>query len=248
MLIDGGGFSDNSVFDMGGRVLAPLLWRKKIRTVDTLILTHPNSDHLNGLLYITENFNVRQIWTNGETRDTLGYCSLMDIIAAKNIQFPGFGSLPDRGMIHGVGFNILYPQIDFIEKKARDKWRNSNNNSLVIRISFGAVSFLFPGDIMAAAERELTQMTNSQLDSTVLMAPHHGSRTSSTDVFLDAVNPQICVISCGWKSRYKFPHPEVLQRYDRRGYRTYRTDSHGAVTFITDGRELAVRPYLMKKN
>ncbi len=246
MLIDGGGFSDNSVFDIGGRVLAPLLWRQKIRTVDTLILTHPNSDHLNGLLYIAEHFNVGRIWTNGETRDTVGYCSLMDIIAAKNIQFPGFGSLPVRGMIHGVGFSILYPQIDFIEKKTRDKWRNSNNNSLVIRISFGAVSFLFPGDIMAAAERELTQMTNSQLDSTVLMAPHHGSRTSSTDVFLDAVNPQICVISCGWKSHYKFPHPEVLQRYERRGYRTYRTDSHGAVTFITDGQELEVRPLLSK--
>ena len=114
MLIDGGGFSDNSVFDMGGRVLAPLLWRKKIRTVDTLILTHPNSDHLNGLLYIAEHFNVRRIWTNGESRDTLGYCSLMDIIAAKNIQCPGFGSLPVPGIIHGVGFNILYPQIDFI--------------------------------------------------------------------------------------------------------------------------------------
>mgnify|MGYP001819668267 CR=1 FL=1 len=116
----------------------------------------------------------------------------------------------------------------------------------MIRISFGAVSFLFPGDIMAVAERELTQMKNSQLDSTVLMAPHHGSRTSSTDVFLDAVNPQICVISCGWKSRYKFPHPEVLQRYGRRGYRTYRTDNHGAVTFITDGQELEVRPYFNK--
>ena len=248
MLIDGGGFSDNSVFDMGARVLAPLLWRKKIRTVDTLILTHPNSDHLNGLLYIAEHFNVQQIWTNGETRDTRGYCRLMDIIAAENIQTPRFGSLPDRGMIHGVGINILYPQIDFIKKKARDKWRNSNNNSLVIRISFGIVSFLFPGDIMTAAERELTQMRNSQLNSTVLMAPHHGSKSSSTDVFLEAVNPQICVVSCGWKSRYRFPHPEVLQRYDRRGYRTYRTDSHGAVTFITDGQELEVKPYLTKTN
>ena len=139
---------------------------------------------------------------------------------------------------------VSYPQFDFIEKKAHDKWRNSNNNSLVIRISFGTVSFLFPGDIMAAAEHELTQATESKLNSTVFMAPHHGSKTSSTDVFLDAVNPQICIISCGWKSRYKFPHPEVLQRYTRRGCRTYRTDLHGAVTLITDGQELEVRPFL----
>jgi competence protein ComEC len=79
-----------------------------------------------------------------------------------------------------------------------------------------------------------------------MMAPHHGSRTSSTEVFLDAINPKICVISCGWKSRYQFPHPEVLQRYARHGCRIYRTDIHGAVTFITDGQELDVRPYLDK--
>jgi competence protein ComEC len=246
MLIDGGGFSHNSVFDMGARVLAPLLWRKKINTVDTLILTHPNSDHLNGLVYIAEHFNVQQIWTNGETRETLGYRSLMDVIAGQNIQFPDYEDLPPRQMIHGVGFNILYPQTDFTAKKARDKWRNSNNNSLVIRISYGAVSFLFPGDVTAAAERELIQATDSQLGSTVMMAPHHGSRTSSTEVFLDAINPKICVISCGWKSRYQFPHPEVLQRYARHGCRIYRTDIHGAVTFITDGQELDVRPYLDK--
>ena len=248
MLIDGGGFSDNSVFDIGARVLAPLLWRKKIKTVDTLILTHPNSDHLNGLIYIAKHFNVQQIWTNGEARDTIGYRSLMDTIAGQNIHSPPYKNIPARQMINGVGFSILYPHVDFMEKKARDRWRNSNNNSLVIRISFGTISFLFPGDIMAAAEHELAQAIESKLNSTVLMAPHHGSKTSSTDIFLGAVNPQICIISCGWKSRYKFPHPEVLQRYTRRGCRTYRTDLNGAVTLITDGQELEVRPYLTKKN
>ncbi|MDX1709281.1 MAG: ComEC/Rec2 family competence protein, partial [Desulfobacterales bacterium] len=248
MLIDGGGFSDNSVFDIGARVLAPLLWRKKIKTVDTLILTHPNSDHLNGLIYIAKHFNVQQIWTNGEARDTMGYRGLMDTIAVQNIHFPPYKDIPVRQMINGVGFSVFYPHVDFMEKKARDRWRNSNNNSLVIRISFGTISFLFPGDIMAAAEHELTQATESKLNSTVLMAPHHGSKTSSTDIFLGAVNPQICIISCGWKSRYKFPHPAVLQRYTRRGCRTYRTDLNGAVTLITDGQELEVRTFLTKKN
>ena len=71
-LIDGGGFSDNNTFDMGARVLAPLLWRKKIRTIDTLVLSHPNSDHLNGLIFIARHFNVKTIWTNNETRTTQG--------------------------------------------------------------------------------------------------------------------------------------------------------------------------------
>ena len=118
---------------------------------------------------------------------------------------------------------------------------------MVIRISFRTVSFLFPGDIMRAAERELTDMAASLLNSTVLLVPHHGSNTSSSEVFIEHVDPQICVISCGWKNRYKFPHPEVLQRYTRHGCRVLRTDIHGAVTLITDGRDLDVRPYLTGK-
>ena len=118
---------------------------------------------------------------------------------------------------------------------------------MVIRISFGTVSFLFPGDIMRAAERELANIAASLLDSTVLLVPHHGSKTSSSEVFIEHVDPQICIISCGWKNRYKFPHPEVLQRYARHGCRVLRTDIHGAVTLITDGRNLDVRPYLTEK-
>jgi competence protein ComEC len=244
ILIDGGGFSDNSAFDVGARVLAPLLWRKKIKTVDTLILSHPNSDHLNGLIYIAAHFNVRQVWSNGETRDTHGYRRFMKIIADQNIVAPRFTSMPRRRLIDGVAFDILYPQQDFMERRVYDKWRNSNNNSLVIRISFGAVSFLFPGDVMVMAERELADIAGSQLDSTVLLVPHHGSRTSSSQIFIDRVDPQVCIISCGWKNRYKFPHSEVLQRYTRHGCRIYRTDTHGAVALVTDGRELKVQPYL----
>jgi competence protein ComEC len=135
---------------MGARVLAPVLWRKKIKTVDTVILSHPNSDHLNGLIYIAANFNVRQVMTNGETRDTRGYRALMRIIDHRNIQAPDFKKLPRRHMVNDVGLDILYPRRDFIDRKVYDKWRNSNNNSLVIRISFGAVSFLFPGDVRLA--------------------------------------------------------------------------------------------------
>ena len=79
LLIDGGGFSGNSTFDVGARIVAPLLWHKKIRTVDTLILSHPNSDHLNGLLYIAEHFNVKQIWTNSQISNTLGFRKFMQI-------------------------------------------------------------------------------------------------------------------------------------------------------------------------
>jgi competence protein ComEC len=244
MLIDGGGFSDNSIFDMGARVLAPLLWRKKIKSIDALILTHPNSDHLNGLIYIAEHFNVRQIWTNNEDRNTFGYRTLMSVVAQEDITMPKFENLARQQMINGVALNIIYPQADFLKKKAADKWRNSNNNSLVVRVSLGSISFLFPGDVTTKAENELVHIAPVNLSSTVLLAPHHGSRSSSTVPFLDSVDPQIVVISAGWKNRFRFPHPDVLKRYSHRGCRIFRIDTHGAVTLITDGQNLAVKPFL----
>jgi competence protein ComEC len=229
---------------MGARVLAPLLWRKKIKSIDTLILTHPNSDHMNGLIYIAAHFNVRQIWTNTEDRNTFGYRTLMNVVAQKDISMPRFENLARQQKINGVALNILYPQVDFLKKKAFDKWRNSNNNSLVVRISMGSISFLFPGDITTEAENELVHISGVNLSSTVLLAPHHGSRSSSTIPFLDSVDPQIVVISAGWKNRFRFPHPDVLKRYNQRGCRILRMDTHGAVALITDGQNLAIEPFL----
>jgi competence protein ComEC len=244
MLIDGGGFSDNSIFDIGARVVAPFLWRKKIETIDTLVLTHPNSDHLNGLIYIAEHFKVQKMWTNSEARDTLGYRKLMGVIARRGIVLPDFEQLPRKQIVNGVEINVLYPPDDFIEKKGSDKWRNTNNNSMVIRVSLGSISFLFPGDIMAEAEKELVDISQTKLTSTVLLAPHHGSRSSSSELFLDGVAPQIVAISSGWKNSFKFPHTAVLQQYRQRGYQVFRTDTCGAITFITDGDQLAVEPFV----
>ena len=244
MLIDGGGFSDNSIFDIGARVVAPLLWRKRIKTIDTLILTHPNSDHLNGLIYIAEHFKVQYMWTNSETRDTLGYRKLMEVIARRGIVLPSFGHLPRKQIIRGVEINILYPPDGFLDKKGGDKWRNTNNNSMVIHVSLGSISFLFPGDIMAEAEKELVDISGTSLASSVLLAPHHGSRSSSSALFLDRVAPRIVVISSGWKNSFKFPHTAVLKQYRRRGYQVFRTDTSGAITFITDGDQLTVEPFV----
>lgn len=244
MLLDGGGFSDNSIFDIGARVVAPFLWRKKIKTIDTLVLTHPNSDHLNGLIYIAEHFKVHKIWTNGEARDTLGYRNLMEIIAKRDIVLPDFGHLPRKQIIQGVELNILYPSDNFLEKNDTEKWRNTNNNSMVIRVSLGSISFLFPGDIMAEAEKELVEISRAILTSTVLLAPHHGSRSSSSALFLDRVAPQIVAISSGWKNSSKFPHTAVLQQYRKRGYRVFRTDTCGAITFITDGENLIAKSFV----
>jgi competence protein ComEC len=248
MLIDGGGFADNTAFDVGAAIVAPLLWRKKIRTVDTLILSHPNSDHLNGLIYIARHFHVKNVWTNSETRDTLGYQTFLDVIANRKIVWPSFTDMPRSLWINGVKLEFLYPPQGYLKRREKEAWRNTNNNSLVVKVSMGSRSFLFPGDIMAAAEEELVGMAGSKLDSTVLIAPHHGSRSSSSTSFLGEVNPEVIVISCGRRSRFKLPHPTILKKYQHNGYAIFRTDLNGAVSLSTDGQQLEIKPFFEFSN
>jgi competence protein ComEC len=111
---------------------------------------------------------------------------------------------------------------------------------MVVRVVYGEHGLLFPGDIMAAAEKELTA-ESADLRATILLAPHHGSGTSSTAAFLDRIRPELVVISCGNANRFGFPAEETLARYAERGLRVLRTDIHGAVSLKTDGRRLRVR-------
>lgn len=244
MLIDGGGFSDNSVFDVGAWIVAPALWYKKIKTIDTLILSHPASDHMNGLLYIAEHFNVKNVWTNNQSAGTVGFKNFKEVLVKKRIHQSEFKDMPKMIVINNVHFYILYPPADFLNRIDKERWRNPNNNSVVIRAQFGSKSFLFPGDIMAEGEKELVDIVGEKLNATILIAPHHGSSTSSTKVFLDMVRPKTVIISSGWKNRFGFPHPDILKRYKERGYSIYRTDIDGALTLSTNGDVFEIWPFI----
>ncbi len=243
-LIDGGGFSDNSIFDVGARIVAPLLWRKKIKTIDTMVLSHPNADHLNGLLYIARHFNVKRLWCNSDSADINSYREFMEIIKKNRIEIIAFKDMPRSYEINGARLEILYPSKDYVDKTKNEKWRNLNNNSLVVRVSFGSKSILFPGDIMACAERNIVATHGDELKSTVLIAPHHGSKTSSTAMFLEKINPEIVIISAGWKNRFGFPHLSVLKRYNENNCRIFRTDKNGALMISSDGRALKIKPFI----
>jgi len=242
MLIDGGGFSDNSSFDVGEKIIAPFLWNRKIKTIETIVLSHPNSDHLNGLLYIAGHFNVKNVWSNHQAAKTMGYKRFLEIIRTKHIHWPCFRDIPRTSMINGTKVQILYPPENFMDD--RSVWRDLNNNSIVLRCVYGSKSILFPGDIEAMAEKELVHLAGADLKSTVLVAPHHGSKTSSTGLLLAKTDPEVVVISAGWNNRFNFPHPAVLQRYQNLGCRIYRTDLNGAVTITTDGRTLDIDPFI----
>ena len=244
LLIDGGGIADIGAFDPGARVLAPYLRQRKIMTVDTLVLSHPNSDHMNGLIFIADHFNVKQLWTNGEPVNTTGYRLLLQSAAVNRIEMPDFRSAAGRMSIGGVEVRLLYPPPDFLSRRSEDRWRTSNNNSLVVQLIYGKHSFLFPGDITRKAEADLTARCGPDLRSTVLIVPHHGSGNSSSAAFLAAVAPRLAIVSARDRGRGLHPHPTVVERYRKRNCRLLRTEIHGAIRLVSDGRHLKVDPFV----
>ncbi len=230
MLIDGGG-SFNPEFDLGERVVGPFLWDKKITRLETVVLTHPHPDHLNGLLFILSKFKVKEIWMSRQRMDSPGYQCLEDLIQQKKIPVV----CPATGWVRffsNVRIEVVNsPAGDFSgEKMGSVAWHRQNDDSLVLRLSYRGEHLLLPADIEAEAERNLLSRGVS-LKSQLLQVPHHGSLSSSTIPFIEAVQPCYAVISGRPTSRFPLPHPEVVKRYLERGVTLFRTDRDGAVTF-----------------
>ncbi len=165
----------------------------------------------------------------------------MELIESEKIPAPVFKDMPRTHIINGVTLQILYPPKDFLDRRDQDRWRTINNNSMVIKAGWGSTSFLFPGDIKARAEKELVEIAGDNLRSTVLIAPHHGSKSSSSSCFLDRVDPEVVIVSAGWENVFDFPHPSVLRRYNKYGSRILRTDHHGAVMISVEGASMEIR-------
>jgi len=243
MLIDGGPAVEGR-YDAGERIVAPFLWRKKIATVETLVLSHPNADHLNGLLFIARHFHVDTFWSNGEPGRSPAYEALTAILSQNGIQAVRLDRRSEPRYLNGVRFDVLYPPRGILEKKGREGWRTANNNSLVLKASFGKTSILFTGDIEQRAERELAETSCDRLSSQVLLVPHHGSSSSSTAPFLACVDPRVAVVSAGWQNVFGFPHGDVVRTYSARNCRLLRTDRHGAITIVSDSKGIAIDTFL----
>lgn len=228
LLMDAGGFGGRSSFDTGRYIVGPFLWKNWILTLDTVILTHPDCDHMNGLSFIFENFRVRQWIKNHDTSSSAFLKNLMHTAEQKSIKIHVPGPEPIR-------FSWDQVKISMLGEENGHAADNRNNHSLVTRLEFLSFSMLFPGDIEEKRERELLHAKNFGLKSDILMAPHHGSCSSSSQVFLDKVNPSGVIISCGYMNRHKLPCRTVLQRYRQNRISIFRTDLMGAVTLESDG-------------
>lgn len=229
MLIDGGSRSDSG-FDLGERAVAPFLRAKRVDSLDLIVLTHPHPDHLGGLPYIIQNFKPGLVVTNGSVLHNDLFLKWNQLICSKNITCRKIEDGSFRLLINGVSVEIYADQGWRKDKKDA----SLNSGSLVLRIGYGKRHILFPGDIEAPREIQLAS-SGHDLRSDVLLAPHHGSRTSSSQAFLKAVSAEVVVISAGFLNPFGFPHGSVLERYADMGCRVLRTDTDGAISCETDG-------------
>lgn len=220
IVIDGGGLGDDR-FDVGERVIAPFLWSRKIAHVDYLVLSHPDRDHYGGLAFIAAQFSPREFWSNGAAADSDGFTQLERRLLDSGVQQRVLHRGDER-RIGTVDVLVHSPRMQ------RDGLRG-NDQSLVLSLEFGGTHVLFSGDIETPAEDDLVASSDGQLASVVLKVPHHGSHTSSSSGFIDAVAPQLAVVSAGFENRFGFPHPDVLQRYGARNCKLARTDLDGAI-------------------
>ena len=234
LLIDGGGFADGS-FDIGKNVVAPFLLHQRIKKIDYVILTHPHPDHLGGLIYILDNFAVREVWSNGQSSQTQMYQQFIDILKKKSIVHRVLSEDTGTFFVNGVAYEILNPEHPLNTKMdASEKYDLVNDNSLVMKISFGKIAFLLTADIGSDVEERLIS-AGKDMRSAILLVAHHGGFRSSTRPFLHQVHPHIAVISCGKDNIYHDPHPDVLRRFREIETKVLRTDKNGAVTVKTDG-------------
>jgi competence protein ComEC len=211
-------------------VVSPYLWSRSIRRLDAVALSHPHEDHIGGLSAIVDNFRPKELWI-GAVADTPEWRHLQGTARRRGVRIVRL-ECGQRFRYGGAGIEVLAPWPD--HEPSADA---PNDDSLVLRVSYGRRSFLLTGDIERRVERQLVE--SGTLERTdVLKVAHHGSKTSSTEPFLEQVQPAFAVISDGFENQFRFPNREVLERLDNLHTAVFRTDQDGLVSIRSDGNRI----------
>ena len=207
------------------------------RTIDLIILTHPEKDHLAGLIEVLKRYKVENILWTGILRDTSEFKEWEKLIESEGAKIfiarSGQKIKWSRTVLDR--FEVLYP----FESLAGKEFKDSNNTSIVVKLIFGENSFLFTGDAYKSVERELLTK-EIDIDSDILKVAHHGSKTSSAEEFIEKVSPETAIISVGKDNTYGHPHQEVLETLEKYGIKILRTDLEGDIKIISDGKNYEV--------
>jgi competence protein ComEC len=205
-----------------------------ISHIDLLIASHPHTDHITGMDTIIDTYQPRAFVDIGIPHTTKAYEKLIRAIQKNSLNY--YQAIERKISLGLLIFHILPPANPSIEIS------ELNNNSAVIRLDYGKVSFLFPGDIESERESQLLEEDKTQLNVDILKVPHHGSFDASSIAFIQAVSPDVAIISCGKDNPYGYPHQETLQTLKDNEIKTYRTDRQGTILVQTDGNSYQVFP------
>ncbi|MEO6419726.1 MAG: DNA internalization-related competence protein ComEC/Rec2 [Polyangiaceae bacterium] len=236
MLIDGGGIVGSPV-DVGARVVAPTLRTRRRSDLAVVLLSHPHPDHFGGLFSGTRAIRVGSAWDTGqgEREGVAGnYALFLARMRERGVPIVRPEDLCGVRSLGGAELEVLAP----CPGPTAD--RGPNDNSFVVTIGFGRRRFLFSGDAEHEEEGDLVRSAGGRLRADVLKVAHHGSRTSSTSAFLDAVRPTEAIISVGSRNRFGHPHPNTLASLATAGVRIWRTDQDGEIVAETNGENLDV--------
>ena len=220
MLIDAGNNSD-------GDNIVDFIKELKIKDIDILVGTHPHEDHIGGLDNIIKNFDIGKIYMPDATTNTKTFEDVIDRIEEKeyNINVPEIDEIFNLG---NMKFKVIYTGTDESDL---------NNTSIVLNMTFGNTSYLFTGDATEVTEEKIL---NKDIKSDVLKVGHHGSSYSTTDEFLNTVNPKYGIISVGKDNKYNHPSDKTIKKLNEHNIETYRTDIEGTIKLTSNGDNIKI--------
>ncbi|HBF4992959.1 TPA: MBL fold metallo-hydrolase [Clostridioides difficile] len=218
ILIDGGDEDSENI-------IISYLRQKRIKTIDIIIATHPDSDHIGSLDNIIKKFNVNSIYMPEQSTDSEAYQNLINSCTDKNLSIQHLYKNDVLNIDNNINIYVLSPS--YIQEE-------SNLNSIVFKLIFNDNSFLFMGDAEEENEKEI--LHSFKLNNiNFIKIGHHGSNSSSSLEFIKKISPDIAAISCGYKNQYGHPHREVINNLKQNHVSIYRTDRIGDIVFYSDG-------------
>ncbi|EGT3746953.1 TPA: ComEC/Rec2 family competence protein [Clostridioides difficile] len=218
ILIDGGDEDSENI-------IISYLRQKRIKTIDIIIATHPDSDHIGSLDNIIKKFNVNSIYMPEQSTDSEAYQNLINSCTDKKLSIQHLYKNDVLNIDNNINIYVLSPS--YIQEE-------SNLNSIVFKLTFNDNSFLFMGDAEEENEKEI--LHSFKLNNiNFIKIGHHGSNSSSSLEFIKKISPDIAAISCGYKNQYGHPHREVINNLKQNHVSIYRTDRIGDIVFYSDG-------------
>lgn len=223
VLIDAGRHTATDVVDY--------LESQQVTTIDVVAITHPHADHIGQFPAVLERFDVAEVWWSPSTHTTDTFADAVTALETSDAAFeePAASDTADVGAL----------RFAFVNPPAGGTGGDLHDNGLAFRVTYGDVTFLFTGDAERATEQRMLA-ADPDLRADVYQVGHHGSSSSSSQAFLDAISPEVAVYSAGRDNRYGHPHAEAIERLHDAGAEVYGTDRHGTVVVTTGGTDIGI--------